>query len=164
MKIKPLKLFPSTMIFISAAVLLWIMTHLCIPFLSEITGLEPILFWFICGGFGVFIPLIIAGAIMLRKEGCKFTKDTFVERLRCKLLFQISAIPRHLCPWNHCHREDIGCYSYGCHIGCSISEVKSSFGVECCCPVKRSLSETKRGFCMEPVGLFFISRLAGNCS
>lgn len=84
MKIKPLKLLPSTMIFISAAVLLWIMTHLCIPFLSEITGLEPILFWFICGGFGVFIPLIIAGAIMLRKEGCKFTKDTFVERLRFK--------------------------------------------------------------------------------
>ncbi|MEG2478984.1 MAG: CPBP family intramembrane glutamic endopeptidase [Mucinivorans sp.] len=82
MNIRPLKLIPSAMIFISAAVLLWIMTHLCIPFLTEVTGLEPILFWFICGGLGVFTPLIIAGVLMLRKEGYKFTKETFAERLR----------------------------------------------------------------------------------
>lgn len=82
MKMKPLKLISSTILFISAAVLLWIVTHLCIPFLSEVTGWEPILFWFICGGLGVFTPLIIAGVMMLRKEGGKFTKKTFVERLR----------------------------------------------------------------------------------
>lgn len=79
---KPLKLLPSVIIFVSAAVLLWVMTHLCIPFLAEVTGWELILFWFICGGVGVFTPLIIVGIIMLRKEGCKFTKETFVERLR----------------------------------------------------------------------------------
>lgn len=64
------------------AMLLGVMTHLCIPFLSEVTGLESIIFWFICGGLGVFTPLIIAGVMMLRKEGSKFTKETFVERLR----------------------------------------------------------------------------------
>nr|WP_262906690.1 CPBP family intramembrane glutamic endopeptidase [Bacteroides thetaiotaomicron] len=44
--------------------------------------MESIIFWFICGGLGVFTPLIIAGVMMLRKEGSKFTKETFVERLR----------------------------------------------------------------------------------
>ncbi|MCA5983992.1 CPBP family intramembrane metalloprotease [Bacteroides thetaiotaomicron] len=48
----------------------------------EVAGLESIIFWFICGGLGVFTPLIIAGVMMLRKEGSKFTKETFVERLR----------------------------------------------------------------------------------
>ena len=79
---KPLRLMPSTLIFVSAAMLLGVMTHLCIPFLSEVTGLESIIFWFICGGLGVFTPLIIAGVMMLRKEGGKFTKETFVDRLR----------------------------------------------------------------------------------
>lgn len=79
---KPLRLMPSTLIFVSAAMLLGVMTRLCIPFLAEVTGLESIIFWFVCGGLGVFTPLIIAGVMMLRKEGCKFTKKTFVERLR----------------------------------------------------------------------------------
>ena len=79
---KPLRLMPSTLIFVSAAMLLGVMTHLYIPFLSEVAGLESIIFWFICGGLGVFTPLIIAGVMMLRKEGSKFTKETFVERLR----------------------------------------------------------------------------------
>ena len=79
---KPLRLMPSTLIFVSAAMLLGVMTHLYIPFLSEVTGLESIIFWFICGGLGVFTPLIIADVMMLRKEGGKFTKETFVERLR----------------------------------------------------------------------------------
>ncbi|MCS3170744.1 hypothetical protein NXW76_00750 [Bacteroides thetaiotaomicron] len=50
------------------------MTHLCIPFLSEVAGLESIIFWFICGGLGVFTPLIIAGVMTLRKEGGQIHK------------------------------------------------------------------------------------------
>lgn len=71
---KPLRLMPSTLIFVSAAMLLGVMTHLCIPFLSEVTGLESIIFWFICGGLGVFTPLIIVGVMMLRKEGANSQK------------------------------------------------------------------------------------------
>lgn len=40
---------------------------------------EPIIFWFICGGLGVFTPLIITGILMLRREGCEFTKEFFGE-------------------------------------------------------------------------------------
>lgn len=80
--LKLLKSLPLATIFVSAVALLWIMAHLCIPFLTEVTGWEPIIFWFVCGGLGVFIPLIITDVIMLRKEGYKFTKETFVERLR----------------------------------------------------------------------------------
>lgn len=80
--IKPLKLLPSAIIFISAAALMWVMTRICIPFLSDITGVEPIFFWFMCGGLGVFTPLIITGVIILRKEGYRLTKETFARRLR----------------------------------------------------------------------------------
>lgn len=82
MGIKPLKLFPSIVVFSAASILLWVMTHRCIPFFSEATGVEPIVFWFICGGLGTFTPLIITGVILLRKAGFKLTKDTFVRRLR----------------------------------------------------------------------------------
>ncbi len=72
---KPLRLMPSTLIFVSAAMLLGVMTHLCIPFFSEVTGLESIICWYICGGLGVFTPLIIAGVMMLRKEGGESQRD-----------------------------------------------------------------------------------------
>lgn len=84
MKNSPLQLLSSAIIFVFAALLLWVMTHLCIPFLTDFTKWEPIIFWFICGGLGVFTPLIITGILMLRREGCEFTKEYFVERLRFK--------------------------------------------------------------------------------
>lgn len=86
MPIKPLKLLPSAIIFLSTSVLLWIMTHVCIPYLTEITGLEPIIYWFICGGLGVFVPLILTCIIMLRKEGYTCTKETFVGRLHFRTM------------------------------------------------------------------------------
>lgn len=86
MKIKSLKLFPSSVIFISAALLLWVMTHICIPFLVVLTGWVPIIFWFICGGLGVFAPLVITGVIMLRCEGYKFSKETFAKRLHFRAM------------------------------------------------------------------------------
>ena len=182
---KPLRLMPSTLIFVSAAMLMGVITHLCIPFLSEVAGLESIIFWFICGGLGVFTPLIIAGVMMLRKEGGKFTKETFVERLRFRpmtrrdwrysllalvviglltsgimiamqVLFRISTILRRLWLWIRFHREDIGYCLHDCHIGCSISEAKSSFGEVCCYLGKKRLSKTKRGYYMALVGQFFI--------
>lgn len=79
MKNVPLQLLSSAIIFVFAALLLWVMTHLCIPFLTDFTKCEPIIFWFICGGLGVFTPLIITGILMLRREGCEFTKEFFGE-------------------------------------------------------------------------------------
>lgn len=72
---KPLRLMPSTLIFVSAAMLFGVMTHLCIPFFSEVTGLESIIFWYICGGLGVFTPLIIAGVMCFAKKGAIHKRD-----------------------------------------------------------------------------------------
>ena len=173
---KPLRLMPSTLIFVSAAMLLGVMTHLCIPFFSEVTGLESIIFWYICGGLGVFTPLIIAGVMMLRKEGGKFTKETFAERLRFR--------PMTRRDWRYSLLAlvVIGLLTSGIMIAMQVlfsdfnhtpsfmtldplsperywlllAEVKSCFGEACCYLGKKRFSETKRGYYMALVGQFFI--------
>jgi membrane protease YdiL (CAAX protease family) len=72
----------SFAIYIPAALLLWVMTRYLIPFLHRITGREIILFWFLVGGLGVFLPLIIIGIFILKKEGRKLSRKTWTERLR----------------------------------------------------------------------------------
>lgn len=79
---KKLGFLSSFAIYISAAILMYILTKYLIPYLSEATGQETILFWFIVGGLGIFIPLIIAGILILASEGYKASKMTWVERLR----------------------------------------------------------------------------------
>jgi len=61
---------------------LYILTKFLIPFLSEKTGQEPVLFWFIVGSLGVFTPLIIAGFFILRAEAFVVNRSTWSERLR----------------------------------------------------------------------------------
>ncbi|MBN1425997.1 CPBP family intramembrane metalloprotease [Candidatus Fermentibacteria bacterium] len=53
----------------AAGLLLFVATHGLIPLLSAHTGREPILFWFLIGGFGVFAPLLMAGHLLIRREG-----------------------------------------------------------------------------------------------
>lgn len=81
-QLKKLGLVGSFAIYITAAILMFGLTKYLIPFLSEITGQETILFWFIVGGIGIFVPLIITGLIILKTEGLNITKQTFSERLR----------------------------------------------------------------------------------
>ena len=81
-KLKPLGIFGSYAIYISAALLLFLLTKFTIPFLSVITGRETILFWFIVGGLGVFLPLIMLGLIILKSEGFKLSRATITQRLR----------------------------------------------------------------------------------
>lgn len=71
----------STAIFTGFAALLYVQTHLTIPWLSETSGIEPIFFWFVVGGLGVFLPLLLAAAFMLRREG-PLTADLWTTRLR----------------------------------------------------------------------------------
>jgi len=80
--INKLGFFPSYSIFISAALLLYLLTRYLIPYLSTTTDKEPILFWFIVGGLGIFTPMIILGVVLLRSEGFTFSKETFTDRLR----------------------------------------------------------------------------------
>jgi membrane protease YdiL (CAAX protease family) len=81
-EIKRLGLKGSFAIYASAAILMFCLTKYLIPYLSKITGQETILFWFIVGGLGVFLPLIITGLLILRSEGYAFSKETWVKRLR----------------------------------------------------------------------------------
>lgn len=81
-KIKKLGFIGSFAIYIPAAVLMYVMTKYLIPYLSLVSGQETILFWFIVAGLGIFTPLIIAGLWILKSEGYKFSKNTWIERLR----------------------------------------------------------------------------------
>ncbi|MDA3943244.1 MAG: type II CAAX endopeptidase family protein [Bacteroidetes bacterium] len=81
-KIKKLGFIGSFAIYIPAALLMFFLTKYLIPYLSKLTGQETILFWFIVGGLGVFLPLIITGVLLLKGEGYRLTKHTWINRLR----------------------------------------------------------------------------------
>ncbi len=85
-EIKPLGFLGSFAIYIPAAILMYCLTKYLIPYLSRITGQETILFWFIVGGLGVFLPLIVTGILVLRSEGFNISKSTLSGRLRFRRL------------------------------------------------------------------------------
>jgi len=80
--IKKLGIIGSFAIYIPAAILMYRMTKYLIPYLSHVTGQETILFWFIVAGLGIFTPLIITGLLILKSEGYKLSKNTWIGRLR----------------------------------------------------------------------------------
>lgn len=53
--------------------------------LTRVTGLEPIIVWFIAGGFGMFVPLIGLGVIMLLREA-KASEKPFAWRERLRMV------------------------------------------------------------------------------
>lgn len=74
----------SALVFGSASILLILETQLLIPFLSQRTGLEPVIFWFIIAGGGLFLPMLFVTYFILRSEGLKITRNVWRERLRFK--------------------------------------------------------------------------------
>ena len=76
----------SFAIHLPAAALLFVLTHFLIPHLARATGLEIILFWFVVGGFGVFLPLLLLALLLLRREGAAADRTTWRERLRFRRL------------------------------------------------------------------------------
>ncbi len=74
----------SLAIFGIAALLLFLETHFLIPSLSKQTGLEPVIFWFIVAGLGIFLPLLIVALIILKNEGLTINKYVWENRLRFK--------------------------------------------------------------------------------
>jgi len=85
-RLNKLGLVPSFMIYISAALIMYLLTKYMIPYLSQTTGQETILFWFIVGGIGIFSPLIILGILILKYEGFKINKESISSRLRFRKL------------------------------------------------------------------------------
>ena len=85
-QLKRLGFAGSFAIYIPAALLMYGLTKYLIPYLSELTGQETILFWFIVGGLGIFTPLIITGIFILISEGYTLCTKTWSERLRFRKL------------------------------------------------------------------------------
>lgn len=76
-------------IYIAASVLMFTLTRFLIPFLHETTGGEIILIWFLVGSLGVFLPLIITGIIILKREEQRFSRQLWKERLRFRKVTKI---------------------------------------------------------------------------
>jgi len=81
-KIKGLGLINSFVIFGIASLALILETQFLIPFLSNYTGYEPIIFWLIVAGLGIFFPLVLTAYFIIRMEGLTFSKVTWRDRLR----------------------------------------------------------------------------------
>jgi membrane protease YdiL (CAAX protease family) len=80
--LRPFGLLKTALLFTAAALLLWFVTHALIPRFALRTGWEPVLLWFLLGGFGVFLPLIATGFVLLQKE----PRRAWRERLRWRRL------------------------------------------------------------------------------
>ncbi len=80
--VKSLGWIGSFSIFSAAALLMFLLTHYLIPFLSRTTGIETIFYWFVVAGLGIFLPLIITGILILKSEGYPLNLETWHRRLR----------------------------------------------------------------------------------
>ena len=80
--IRPMGVVHSLLVYCPAAILLFAITRYIIPHLAEVTGHEPILFWFLCGGLLVFLPLIVAAVVILIAEGYSLSEETWSRRMR----------------------------------------------------------------------------------
>ena len=82
--IKGMGFLNSFLIFGMASLVLFLETHLLIPFLSEQTGIESIVFWLVVAGLGMFFPMLVVSYLLLQSEGFEIGKDTWQKRLRFK--------------------------------------------------------------------------------
>jgi membrane protease YdiL (CAAX protease family) len=69
-------------LFGGAALLLLLGTHVLIPALSAATGQEPVVFWLLVGGLGVFAPLVGLGLLLLKRERLGGSRGLWTSRLR----------------------------------------------------------------------------------
>jgi len=81
-ELSPLCPGQAMLFFIAAGVLLYVATHIGIPFMAERTSLEPIVLWFLLGGLGVFVPITITAITTLLIEGVPFRIPDLKQRLR----------------------------------------------------------------------------------
>lgn len=76
----------SIVIFGTASIALMLGTQALIPFLVSVTGFESVFFWFLVAGLGIFLPLLIAAAILLKRERALFQPGFWRDRLRFKCM------------------------------------------------------------------------------
>ena len=72
----------SLLIFGSFALLMFVSTHVLIPWLTRMTSMEVVFWWFVVAGLGVFLPLLLAARVILKAEGWWGKPGMWRERLR----------------------------------------------------------------------------------
>lgn len=83
--IPPLGWRGTLIAFGAAGALLAFVTRVAIPAAVARTGIEPVAWWFVLGGLGVFAPLAVAALLVLRQESLDGT-DIWRDRLRFRAL------------------------------------------------------------------------------
>ncbi|MBN2202301.1 CPBP family intramembrane metalloprotease [bacterium] len=79
---KPMRI-PESFLFTGIpALLLCIAVRLAIPALGNRTGWRPLLCWYLCGGLLVFIPLLAASFILIRRENRTGGRTDWIRRFR----------------------------------------------------------------------------------
>lgn len=73
---------PTIMLFGIAGLILYLQTNLLIPYLTSITGMETVIWWFIVSAFGMFIPLMVLAMCILHKEDWQFKSGVWKDRMR----------------------------------------------------------------------------------
>jgi len=76
----------SLIVFGGFGLLLWIETRCLIPFLSNKTGLEPIIFWLLVAGLLSFLPMLVLSRILLKRETGEVKWPAVWSRLRFRAL------------------------------------------------------------------------------
>lgn len=86
LRLKRMPLWESVLLFGVPTVLLFLATHVMIPYLYELSGLPLVVCWFICGGIMVFVPLFIFAFVFFKGEGNELSVKRLKERFRLKRL------------------------------------------------------------------------------
>jgi membrane protease YdiL (CAAX protease family) len=76
----------SLIIFSAASLILILETKYLIPWFSQMTNTEPVLWWFIIAGLGMFTPLILLAFYLLKREGALKQPGWWSNRLRFRCM------------------------------------------------------------------------------
>lgn len=78
----PLSWGGTVLFFGCGGLLLYLVVHILVPAASASSGAEPVLLWFLFAGSVFLIPLMVAAAWLLRREGRRTWQELWGGRLR----------------------------------------------------------------------------------